>query len=130
MVEFTFDVDRGTVKEAENEVQALLEEIAVRLSNEMKQEAPVDTGQLRQSISIVDRSKDVITVGVQVDYALDVQQGTEAHTPDLTAMKKWGRRKLGSEGAGIRVRNHIMEEGTEPNPFMTRAIKEVEKRYS
>lgn len=129
MAEFTFDVDRETVKEAENEVQAVLEEIAVKLSNEMKQEAPVDTGQLRQSISIINREKDVVTVGVQVDYALDVQQGTDAHTPDLTAMKKWGRRKLGSEGAGIAVRNHIMEEGTEANPFMTRAIREVENSY-
>lgn len=130
MTEFTFDVDRETIRDAHNEVQAFLEEVAVKLSNELKLEAPVDTGQLRQSVSIIDRKKDRITVGVQVDYAMDVQKGTEAHTPDLTAMKKWGRRKLGSEAAGIRVRNHIMNEGTEANPFMTRAITNLEREYT
>lgn len=127
MVEFTFEVDRGVVEDAEEEVQAFLDDLAVKLSNQLKQEAPVDTGQLRQSISIVGREKGKITVGIQAKYAMALQNGTEAFTPPLQPLKEWGRRKLGSERAGAAVWQKIREEGIDANPFVTRALNNLRR---
>jgi len=129
-MEFLFEVDKDVRAETQKEVQAILNDIAVKLSNELKTEAPVDTGQLRQSITIVERNQGSIVVGVQAKYALALQEGTDAFTPPLQPLKEWGRRKLGSEQAGAAVWQKIRDEGIDANPFVTRAIENLRSEYS
>lgn len=130
MVEFTLEVDRKAIQEAENAVDEFLNQVAVELSNEMKSEAPVDRGQLRGSITIINQRNGRYTVAVQSKYAMALQNGTEAFTPPLEPLKEWGKRKLGSEKAGAAVWNKIREEGIDANPFATRAVENLEAKYS
>lgn len=129
MAQIELEIDAKAVKEAEDMVQQFLEEVAIELSNQLKIEAPVDTGQLRQSITIVNRQKGSITVGVQAKYAMAIQNGTRAFTPPLEPLKEWGRRKLGSEEIGAAVWGKIRKEGIEANPFVTRAMENLEAKY-
>ena len=129
MAQLSLDIDSQAVEEAENSVQQFLEEIAIELSNELKEEAPVSSGQLRQSITIVNRRKGRITVGVQAKYAMAIQNGTKAFTPPLEPLKTWGRRKLGSESAGAAVWGKIRNEGIDENPFVTRAMENLRAKY-
>ena len=129
MAEIRLDIDAQAVEEAENMVQKFLEEVAIELSNELKMEAPVSSGQLRQSITIVNRRQGTITVGIQAKYAMAIQNGTRAFTPPLEPLKTWGRRKLGSEEIGAAVWGKIRQEGIDENPFVTRAMENLRAKY-
>ena len=121
-----------TVKKAKDSVldstMKLVEDIAIDFSNELKQEAPVDRGRLRQSIQIT-KVRDGFKVFPSVDYAAFVQHGTDPHKPPIEPLKVWARRKLGQESAAYAVREKIAKKGTDANPFITRAIKNLEAMY-
>ena len=125
-------------EEIADRVDELLLDIANDLVNELIEEAPVSSGQLRQSFRIMGKSGDnSYIIGTPLKYAPIVHEGRQPHPnnegkwPPITPLKKWVRRKLReSEDVAYAVRNKIGMEGTEGDPFAERAIENVEKKYS
>lgn len=107
-----------------------LRNVAVELSNEMKREAPVFRGRLRQSIQVLNTDHNGVYVGTRLKYASDIQFGTEPHLVPIEPLKVWARRKLGLERLAYAVQHKIAEEGTEPNPFVTRAVNNLKRKYT
>ena len=112
------------------EVKDLLIRIGTEITNEAKKEAPVSSGELRQSIQIHEKDSQRIILGTKKEYAAPVEYGTEPHYPPIAPLKKWVRRKLGvEEDVAYAVQQKIGQEGTEPNPFMGRAIGTVKEDF-
>jgi hypothetical protein len=111
-------------RELGSEVQQFIEDFAVELSNELKDEAPVGaTGDLQRSIQIFRTGDGVVWLGTRIHYAMDVWKGTPPHTPDFEGIQVWARRKPQiDESAAGPVFRKIQEEGTEGNDFVGRAI--------
>jgi len=113
------------------EVQAFLEDVAVEIVNEMKQEAPVGaTGDLKRSIQLFREEPGVYWLGTRIHYANDVWKGTPPHSPDFEAIKVWARRKLGDESAAGPVYQKIEQEGTNANDYVGRAIDNAVSQVS
>ena len=120
-------------EEIADRVDELLLDIANDLVNELIEEAPVDTGQLRQSFRIMGKSgENSYIIGTPLKYAPILHEGkVPDKEPDIVALKKWVRRKTGrDEGFAYYVKAKIEEEGPDANPFAKRAIENVEKKYS
>ncbi len=121
-------------KDLDREINTIIDKTILRIAsdlvNEMKEEAPVDTGRLRQSIQILRKRDNDIYVGTNLDYADDVQYGAPPHEPPIVPLKKWVRRKLGKdESYAYAVKSKIKEEGTNANPYVTRAIENLRDKY-
>ena len=125
------DVD----KEIQDNVDGFLKEIAIKLTNKLKETAPVHTGRLRNSITILERKKGKIVVGVNAKYAAALQFGTDPFWPPIEPLKDWARKKLGAEGLAYYVQKKIAgkiedkEGGITKNPFVTRAIDRLRQEY-
>jgi hypothetical protein len=118
----TFDLDELEAELTE-ETRAILVEVGNELVNNLKVEAPVGaTGDLRRSFQIFRRGQNEVVLGSRLDYAKAVNDGRGPHTPDFEAIQVWARRKLGDESAAWPVFNKIRAEGTEPNPYIDRAV--------
>ena len=118
----TFDLDELEAELTE-ETRAILVEVGNELVNNLKVEAPVGaTGDLRRSFQIFRRGPNEVVLGSRLDYAKAVNDGRGPHTPDFEAIQTWARRKLDDESAAWPVFNKIREEGTEPNPYIDRAV--------
>ncbi len=126
------EVDVSKVEEPiKLKVKGQLEDIARELVNEMKIEAPTDTGRLKQSIQIIGSAEDKLYVGTSVKYAAYIQFGTRPHYPPIQPLKKWVRRKLNAEeSVAYAVQRKIGAKGTEPNPFVDRAIEKVRRKFT
>jgi hypothetical protein len=123
------------LSELERELDAETRDIVLELSsaiiNEMKREAPVGaTGDLRRSIQVFQRGDGEVLLGTRVRYAEDVAEGTPPHTPDFDQIQIWARRVLGDEDAAGAVFRKIQREGTEGDPFVTRAIDQAVSDFS
>lgn len=125
-----FEID---VSEADSEIQKNIDEflleIANELVNQLKIEAPVHEGRLRQSIQILGREKGKIWVGTNVKYAEAIQFGTEPYWPPIEPLKNWARLKLGQESLAYAVQKKIAKEGIDPNPYVDRAVNNLKQRY-
>ena len=119
------DVD----EEIQDNVDQFLKKVAIKLTNKLKETAPVDQGRLRNSIQILERKEGEIVVGVNVSYAKALQEGTRGFTPPLTPLLNWAERKLNDREAGYAVRKKIQKEGIEKNEFVTRGIRRLEQEY-
>lgn len=121
------DVD----EEIKENVDDFILKIANELVNNIKEEAPVYTGRLRQSFQIQKgREEGIYYVGSNLEYADEVQFGTEPHHVPIEPLIKWVRRKLNApESVAYAVQNKIEEEGTEPNQYITRAIDRLKDKY-
>jgi hypothetical protein len=129
MVTITLEVDRGALRQAEQSIDEFIREVAIELSNELKLEAPVDRGQLRQSIQVINVRKGHYKVAVKAPQALPIQSGTEAFTPPLEPLLEWGERKLGTRKAGAGAWQKIRQEGIEANPYASRAVENLRGKY-
>ncbi len=127
-----------TIKKAQDEigkkVQDFIKDIAIDLSNEMKREAPVYRGRLRDSIQVQQTKGGNFAVGTNVEYAPGVQFGTDSHFVPIEPLEKWARRKFSlqpptSFAVARGVQSSIKERGTEPNPFISRAIQNIKEKY-
>lgn len=108
----------------------IIEKIAIEMVNEMKLEAPVDTGRLRQSIQIQAVDETSFYVGTNLNYAKHIQFGAPPHRPHWTSLLKWTRRKLGEDEArASQIFLKIAAEGTDANPFVDRAMDNVRRKY-
>ena len=118
----TIDVDAFEA-ETRAEVDALLLEVANSLVNNLKREAPTGaTGDLQRDIGIWRQESGRIVLGTRLPYAKFVNEGTGPHTPPFDAIQVWARRKLNDESAAGPVFQKIKQEGTDANPFVSRAM--------
>jgi len=125
-----FEVDVSDVdEEIQKNVDEFLFKIANELVNELKKEAPVHEGRLRQSIQIFGKDENKYYVGTNVNYAMDIQMGTEPFYPPIEPLRRWARLKLGSEKLGYAVQQKIGQEGISKNPYVDRAVENIKQRY-
>jgi len=129
MTKIRFDLDKSTEREIREQINEFLEEVAIHLSNELKKEVPVDRGQLRQGIQVLSDGDDYAVV-VQPEHSVYVQTGAEPFTPPVEPLKNWARRNLGNEDLGWAIQQKISQEGIEPNPYVDRAIDNLQQRFS
>jgi len=129
MARIVFDLDELD-DELNAEVAAILEDIANELINQLKFESPVGaTGSLQQSWQIFHQSSGEVVLGSRIEYAADVNYGTEPHIADFEQIQLWARRKLGNEDAAGPVWRHIAREGTDPNPYLDRAMENTLEQF-
>jgi len=118
----------------EDSVQDILLDIAADLTNELKKEAPTGaTGDLQRMIQIWEREPGKITITMP-DHAQWVVQETSGTGPGksvpFTPIERWTRRKLGGgEDTAWAIWNKIDNEGTDADPFVSRALDTLEGQY-
>lgn len=115
------------LRQLEQELDAAAGDIALEVStelvNQLQIEAPVGaTGRLQESFQIFRDERGVVWLGTRVPYAKGVWKGKPPHTPDFDDIKVWARRVLGDQSAAGPAFTKIQREGTNPNPFVERAI--------
>lgn len=112
-------------------VNDILVEFSKDLVNNLKKESPVGaTSDLQRSWQIFLTGNGRVVLGSRVPYASDVQEGTPPHEPDFDQIQIWARRVLGDEDAAGAVWRKIKEEGTDPNPYIDRAITTTVDEFS
>jgi HK97 gp10 family phage protein len=100
-----------------------VQKTALQVERSAKQKAPVDTGTLRASIQIAPDGVAAYLVGTSVEYAPDVEFGTQPHviTPtDAEALRFEG------SGGDIVYAQSVDHPGTPAQPFLRPAIREHE----
>ncbi len=118
-------------REIDKNIEDFIRDITITLRNELKKEAPVYRGELRQGIHVLNISADGSAVGIKAPYAAAIQNGTKPFYPPIEPLKKWVRRKLGAEeSVAYAVQQKIGEEGIDANPFITRAINNLKNKYT
>lgn len=100
-------------------VMDVLVSMADEIAEEMRREAPVDTGRLRDAIRVKREGNGVVIGPEGVDYAVYVQYGTPPHEIRPKNAKAL-RFQINGRTAFATVVHHP---GTEPNPFATRAAQ-------
>lgn len=84
-----------------------------------QQRVPVDRGELLRSGVPPQREADGSYVwGYTADHARPMEFGTAAFTPPIEPLLRWGRRVLGSRGAGAAVWHKIRREGIDAQPYV------------
>lgn len=124
---------RLDLQQLEDELGQAAQQIALEfgseLVNQLQIESPVGaTGRLQESWQIFRTGDGVVWLGTRVPYAKGVWKGRPPHKPDFEDIKVWARRKLGDESAAGPVFRSIQENGTEPNPFVDRAVENTVDR--
>ncbi len=108
-------------------VRRFLERSAQTVEGKGKQNAPVDTGRLRSSISRdVQPANKRAFVGSKLPYAAPVEFGRPPGTwPPLSALQPWARRHgfpAGNAGAFL-VARAIARRGIKPQPYLVPALE-------
>lgn len=130
MPRITLDLT-GFEEDLDEEVGDILFDIGSELVNQLQIEAPTGaSGDLQTSFQIFRRTNRSVYLGSRLPYALFVQTGTRPHTPPFAPFQVWARRVLGDEDAAGAVWQKIREEGTDANPYMTRAFENTLDRFS
>lgn len=104
---------------AETSVHDVLLSMADEIAEEMRIEAPVDTGKLRDSIRVKDMGDHIVIGPEGVDYAVYVEYGTPPHEIRPKSAKVL-RFQINKKTVFASVVHHP---GTEPNPFAARAAQ-------
>ena len=94
-----------------------------------RENAPVDTGDLRSSIeAVVENVGETIVeirVGTNRDGAAAQEFGTEpGHFPPPSELRDWARRVLGDPGAAYPVAQSISETGLDEQPYLRPAFED------
>jgi len=112
-----------------NQLESAAEDIGVRIAGAARENAPVDRGRLRASITHVVEGVGStllqIRVGSNVDQAAPQEFGTDpGHFPPISALRGWARRVLGDESAAYPIARSIAETGLDAQPFLGPAFEE------
>jgi HK97 gp10 family phage protein len=114
----------------EGPVRDFLEASASVVERSAKENAPVDTGRLRNSIVSGVRHLTAV-VEAKVKYAPFVEFGTRPHWPPISALQLWARRHgFPARGGAFLVARSIAQTGTKAQPFMEPALRSNERRIS
>ena len=93
------------------------------------QQAPEDTGKLKQtSFGPEFRGEDLVW-GYTMGYSLFVEEGTRPHWAPIQPLKDWARRVLGDENAAYAIQQKIAQEGTEGQHFARAGSQRQQEWY-
>lgn len=109
--------------EVQEAIDGAVEKTALQVERSAKQKAPVDTGNLRASIQTVPDGLAQRLVGTNVEYAPDVEFGTQPHV--IEADDAEALRFEGSDGDIVYTKS-VNHPGTPAQPFLRPAIREHE----
>lgn len=101
--------------------EQIAEKIGLYVESEAKARTPVDTGNLRRSITHKtshDDTKSTVVIGTNVEYAEAVEEGSSPH--DINYDKN---QKLNINGRWVTVKT-IHHPGTKPQPYLKPSIEE------
>jgi HK97 gp10 family phage protein len=100
-----------------------VERTAIQVERSAKQNAPVDTGNLRASLRFRQRALGSYAVGTNVEYAPDVEFGTEPHViePDTKEALKFE-----TEDGETVFASRVEHPGTPAQPYLRPALQEHE----
>jgi len=121
------DVIRRALKDPQmvmGPIRSFLQKSGFTVEGQAKENAPVDTGRLRSSITSRVAEHQVF-IGSNVEYAPYVEFGTDPHFPPLDAMQPWARRHgfpAGRSGAFL-VAQAIARRGTRARAFLKPALE-------
>lgn len=123
-----FNIDANISKKLTNEqLKKVLFRSMLKMHELATQNAPVDTGRLRNSIILKPAtpgySNYIISDGV--DYGIHVEYGTSPHYVSPENLKGWARRVLNKGNLAYPVAASIAKYGTEAQPFFRPALDEV-----
>jgi len=103
-----------------------LKKLGDRVADEARTRSPVQTGKLRSSISVgqksAGRNGTTIQVSANTLYALYVNQGTKPH---VIMPKKARMLSFPTKAGEIVFANKVNHPGTKPQPFMLDALRAV-----
>jgi len=119
--------------EIEDTTQEGLTEIANELVNQLKLEAPTGaTGDLQRLTQIWQEKPGRIVITMP-EHGRFVQEETSPPSGNkkipFEPIERWARRKLNDEDAAGPVWQKLMNEGTDADPFIDRAIDETMQRF-
>jgi len=126
-----------TIKKAQDQigkkVDDFIEDVAIDLSNELKREAPVHSGRLRNSIQVQKNCQGEYNVNINAEYASDLID-PEPREVDFQPIFKWVQRKLNMSGSSAYAFanytvNKIEDEGVNKNDFVKRAVDNIKEEY-
>lgn len=114
-------------KLTEDRMEDASRDIAEFMTDEVSDNAPVDTGELRESIKSVVESVGQamfkIKIGSDVDQASPIEFGTDPFFPPPNELRGWARRKLGDADLAFPVAKSISETGISEQPYLRPAFK-------
>ena len=91
----------------------------VRIWEKEKQEAPVDTGNLRDR-SKLDMKRFQGSLSSQMPYALAIENGSRPHFVAIEKIRPWAEKRGLNPWA---IAKTIAKKGTRPNPFFKRTLE-------
>jgi hypothetical protein len=114
------------LKAIEGKFQKAVRKAATRGARAVRKEAPEATGGLRQSIFAQHTDK-TSTIAVASPIAEVILKGSRPHMPPVGAILKWVEAKglasgKDAESMAWAIALDIAEYGTQPNPFIQRAL--------
>jgi HK97 gp10 family phage protein len=121
----------GLTRKGKDKFKKKLRSLGFQIEREAKQNAPVDTGRLRGSITTkVEDLGNVlkVKVGTNVEYAPYVEFGTLPHviTPDQAEALQWMDPETGEPVFASKVEHP----GTEAQPFLLPAVDTIRASYN
>lgn len=111
----------------ESNMKDAREDIADYMRQEVSDNAPVDTGELEQSIESV--VEDVgtamfnIRIGSELPQASPMEYGTKPFFPPPSELRGWAERNLGDGDLAFAVAQSISETGIEEQPYLLPAFE-------
>ena len=93
----------------------------------------IDTGFLLRS-GYIKQISNGFEVGYDAPHSAYINDGTKPHTPPRDVLVKWVKRKLGysekkAQQIAFLIQQKIRFYGTEPRPFMSKAIQDIKIKY-
>jgi len=113
----------------DSKLQRAATDVGELIAGAARENAPVDTGDLRSRIEAVVESAGKaivqIRVGTNRDGAAAQEFGTDpGHFPPPSALRDWARRTLGDPDAAYPVARSIAATGLEAQPYLRPAFEE------
>lgn len=130
---FTPSEAAGAFRDLADALNRHLEQAATDIGElilgEARQNAPVDTGDLRSRLEAVVETIGTTIVRVRVgtnrDGAAAQEFGTDpGHFPPVSELRDWARRVLGDADAAYPVARSIAETGLDEQPYLRPAFRE------
>lgn len=115
------DIFEQAGKFGETQLKRALNRGAIILQRAERQEAPRDTSNMANLISIIDVGSMEVMISPRANYAEPIHNGRlPGNPPPASALESWARRKGLNPYA---VSKSIGQKGTKPNPFVARALE-------
>lgn len=124
----SYNINLDIGKEKVNEI---LFKSMLKTQELMKLKAPVYTSLLKDSIKLdpISPNYSEYIIFVTVDYAVDVEYGSEPKEVNFSDISTWAKRKLGDESKAKAIQEKIRQKGTNAQPYARPSLQEVKETH-